>query len=67
MLNNPWAYITTHEGLLVASPIRQLTEINKKNEKLKVKQSVYIGVYKGAEFKNNIYFVLRSLLHCVLA
>ena len=33
----------------------------------KVKQSVYIGVFKGTEFKNDIYFVLRSILHYVLA
>ena len=51
--------------------IRQITPKYKKLKKLKiidkVEQSVYIGVSKGAEFKNSIYFVLRSLLHCVWA
>ena len=32
----------------------------------KAKQVVYIGVFKGAEFKNGLYFELRPLLHCVL-
>ena len=31
------------------------------------KQGVYVGVSKGTEFKNGLYFVLRALLHCVLA
>ena len=31
------------------------------------KQGVYIGVLKGAEFKNGLYFVLRVLLPGVLA
>ena len=26
---------------------------------------VYIGVFKGAEFTNDLYFVLKHLLHCV--
>ena len=51
--------------------IRQIAPKYKKLKKLKiidkVEQSVYIGVSKGAEFKNSIYFVLRSLLHCVWA
>ena len=33
----------------------------------KVKQCVYIEVFKGAEFKNGIYSVLRSLFHSFLA
>ena len=32
-----------------------------------VQQSVYIGVFKGAELKNGSYVVLKSLLHCGLA
>ena len=48
--------------------IRQITPKYKKIKIIdKVEQSVYIGVSKGAEFKNSIYFVLRSLLHCVWA
>ena len=52
--------------------IRQITPKYKKIEKKfkiieKVEQILYIGVSKGAEFKNSIYFVLRSLLHCVWA
>ena len=30
----------------------------------KVKQSVYVGVFKGAEFKNDIYFVLITPSSC---
>ena len=73
-----WAYITTHNGRLVASCpppqlglIRQITLKYKKIKNLKfidkVEQSVYIRVFKSAEFKNGIYFVLGSLIHCVLA
>ena len=49
--------------------IRQIAPKYKKLKKLKiidkdkVEQSVFIGVSKGADFKNSIYFVLRSLLH----
>ena len=43
--------------------IRQIIPKYKKTKNLKfldkVKQSVDIGVLKGAEFKNGIYFVLR--------
>ena len=51
-------------------PIRaNLTPKQKKIENLKfidkVKQSVYIGDFKGAELNNGIHFVLRSLLRCV--
>ena len=31
-----------------------------------VEQRAYIRVFKGAEFKNGLYSLLRSLLHCVL-
>ena len=62
---------TTHDKLRVVPPIRQITPKNKKIKKLKfidkAKQGVYIGVFKGAEFKNGLYFVIRPLLHCVLA
>ena len=33
----------------------------------KAKQGVYAGVFKGVKFDNDIYFLLRPLLHCVLA
>ena len=52
-------------------PIRQITPKNKKIEKLKfmdkAKQGVCVGVFKDAEFKNGLYFVIRALLHCGLA
>ena len=61
--------LTTNREL--SPPIRQITPKNKKFTKLKfideAKQGVYIGVFKGAEFKNGLYFVIRPLLHCVLA
>ena len=47
-------------------PIRQITP--KKIYKIiihKVKQRVYIGGFKGAEFINGLYFVLRPFLNCV--
>ena len=51
--------------------IRPISIKYKKIKKLKftdnVKQSVYIEVFKDAEFKNGIYFVLRSFLHCASA
>ena len=51
--------------------IRQITPKYKQMKKLKiidkVEQSVYIGVSKSAEFKNSIFFVRKSLLHCVWA
>mgnify|MGYP001801389247 CR=1 FL=1 len=62
---------TTHDKSRVVLPIRQITQKNKKSKKLKfidkANQGVYIGVFKGAEFKNGIYFVIRPILHCVLA
>ena len=61
----------THDKLRVVPPIRQITPKNKKIKKLKfidkAKQGVYIGVFKGAEFKNGFYFVIKPILHCVLA
>ena len=62
---------TTHNKSRVVHPIRQIVPKNKKIKQLKfidkAKQGVYIGVFKCAEFKNGIYFVIRPLLHCVLA
>ena len=62
---------TTHDKSRVVPPIRQITPKNKKSKKLKfidkAKQGVYIGVFKGAEFKNGLYFVIRPLLHWFLA
>ena len=49
-------------------PVIQITPKNKTIENHKVKQGVclYRGL-EGAETKNGLYFVLRPLIHCVLA
>ena len=61
----------THDKSRVVPPIRQITPTNKNSKNIKfidkAKQGVYIGVFKGAEFKNGLYFVIRPLLHCVFA
>ena len=50
---------------------RKLSPKSKKFQKVKaidkVKQGVYRVVFKGVEFRNGLYFVLRPLLHRVLA
>ena len=49
---------TTHDKSRVVPPIRQIAPKNIKFKKLKfidkAKQGVYIGVFKGAEFKNGL-------------
>ena len=66
------AYITNQDWRLVVScPPNKVDSSEKIDKKFKliqkVKQIVYVGVFKGADFKSGIYFVLRSVIHCVLA
>ena len=48
-------------------PFKQTAEFNNLKFIEKAKQGVSIGVFKGAEFKNDRYFVLIPLLHCGFA
>ena len=56
-------------------PIRQIALENKKFKVLKsglkfigkAKQGIYTGIFKGAELKNSLQFLLRTLAHSALA
>ena len=61
-----WAYIPARGRRLVSSCLPKCGQITPKRKFIyNANQEVYTGIFRSSEFK--IYFVLRPLLHCVLA
>ena len=61
-----WAYIPARGRRLVGSCPPKCGQITPKRKFIyNANQGVYTGIFKSSVFK--IYFVLRPLLHCVLA